>query len=821
MANKKKSSSHQRGRKPAKPASRAQGSYILSIVLFALAVFTLLVAIIPGEAGWTWLHAFEHGLFGITAYVWPVLIGYIAVLEALDKESTYIRRRFALSGVFLLLVQMTVDVFRAHPADEGFLEHLTAAYTSGDVLSGGFFGALFAQPLWLAFKSGARIIICLLIFVFLMILTGTTLVGLFNNTIKRPADKIKDAATDAIEHVHRRQEAGVDISLDSNGNPYDVPIDGEPPRKQRRQPADLDSARKKLVSSYNDDGRGDSYNVPVDTETGEVTEPPAGGFAETESIIDDALMDKINEAVEVVADDSKAAEKADVNADEPFTVPVTESAAESEPYRYPPIDLLNVAKTDNPSDIKAELSGNAEKLVNTLKSFGVETRIIDISRGPSVTRYELQPAAGVKISRITSLADDIALNLASAGVRIEAPIPNKAAVGIEVPNRIRSTVSIRELIDSEQFRSAKGKLNCVLGRDISGDICMVDIAKMPHLLIAGTTGSGKSVCLNSLIVSMLYRADPSEVKMLMIDPKAVEMKMYNGIPHLLVPIVSDPRKAAGALGWAVTEMLQRYKLMADNGVKNLEAYNKLADTRDDLQRLPQVVIFIDELSDLMMAAPNEVEDSICRLAQMARAAGMHLIIATQRPSVNVITGLIKANVPSRIALTVSSQTDSRIILDMAGAEKLIGRGDMLFAPVGSAKPIRIQGCWVSDEEIEAIVDFLSGKSTQEYDQDVMDEIERQAAMEKGARPENADSDASGEYDDMLPKAIECVVEAGQASTSLLQRKLKLGYARAARIVDQLEERGIVGPYEGSKPRKVLMTKQQWLESQALGGDDSI
>ena len=480
-------------------------------------------------------------------------------------------------------------------------------------------------------------------------------------------------------------------------------------------------------------------------------------------------------------------------------------------YVYPPVSLLKMPKSGAGVDTSEELKANAARLVDTLKSFGVQTRIIDISRGPTVTRYELQPSAGVKISRITGLADDIALNLAAAGVRIEAPIPNKAAVGIEVPNKQVDIVTMREIIDSPEFENSKSKLSVALGRDISGNVTIANLAKMPHMLIAGATGSGKSVCINSIIVSLLYKATPKEVKLLMVDPKVVELGVYNGIPHLLVPVVTDPRKAAGALSWAVTEMLNRYKIFADNNVRDLDGYNEMARISDELETLPQIVIIIDELADLMMAAPNEVEDAICRLAQMARAAGMHLVIATQRPSVDVITGVIKANIPSRIAFAVSSQVDSRTILDGGGAEKLLGRGDMLFYPVGMPKPVRIQGCFVSDKEVEQIVQFVKHKDTASYDEQVISEIEKNAVKE--TKPGKAEHDGGGfdDEDEMLPAAIECVVESGQASTSFLQRKLRLGYARAARIIDELEAQGIIGPMDGSKPRQVLMTRQQWIE----------
>ena len=476
-------------------------------------------------------------------------------------------------------------------------------------------------------------------------------------------------------------------------------------------------------------------------------------------------------------------------------------------YKQPPISLLN---PPSPSvvngDIEQELKQNAENLVDTLKSFGVETRIIGINRGPAVTRYELQPSAGVKISRITGLSDDIALNLATAGVRIEAPIPNKPAVGIEVPNKIVDIVPIREIIDSKEFDESKSKLSVAMGKDIAGNNIIADIAKMPHMLIAGATGSGKSVCINSIIMSLLYNASPEDVRILLIDPKVVELSIYNGIPHLLIPVVTDPRKAAGALGWAVTEMQNRYKTFADNNVRDLEGYNNIAKVHDELETMPQIVIIIDELSDLMMAAPSEVEDSICRLAQMARAAGMHLVIATQRPPVGVITGIIKANIPSRIAFAVSSQVDSRTILDQAGAERLLGRGDMLFYPVGMPKPSRIQACYVSDKEVEKAVDYIKSQVKADYDDSVIEGIESHTPVEKA----KVDSGGVDSSDEMLGDAIECIIDAGQASTSFIQRRLRLGYARAARIMDEIEAMGIVGPLEGTK-REILMTKQQWLE----------
>lgn len=502
----------------------------------------------------------------------------------------------------------------------------------------------------------------------------------------------------------------------------------------------------------------------------------------------------------------------------PLKKPAPEELNFSDVYTLPPVNLLNpVQKKLTQADIDNEIDRNSRKLVEALQSFGVQTKLVGVSRGPSVTRYELQPAPGVKISKITGLQDDIALNLASAGVRIEAPIPNKSAVGIEVPNKARDTVFFRELVDTTEFKkSFDKKLETVLGKDISGAMVTCNIAKMPHLLIAGTTGSGKSVCVNSIIMSILMKSTPQDVRLIMVDPKKVEFMMYNGIPHLLIPVVTDPKKAAGALAWAVNEMLNRYKQFSDNNVRDFTGFNELAKDPDSgLMKMSHIVIFIDELADLMMASPKDVEDSIVRLAQMARAAGMHLVIATQRPTVNVVTGLIKANIPSRIALMVASQTDSRVILDVSGAEKLLGNGDMLYMPVGLPKPVRVQGCFVSDKEVERVVEFIKQTFQAEYDELVMEEVERQTEMVASAQDSkssgNSDSGDIDTSDERLEEAIDFVVESGTCSTSSLQRRLKLGYGRAARLVDIMEEMGIVGPLKGSKPRQVLMTKQEWAE----------
>ena len=490
-----------------------------------------------------------------------------------------------------------------------------------------------------------------------------------------------------------------------------------------------------------------------------------------------------------------------------------------EPYCYPSLNLFNATRPDDEAGAAREMKKNADILVNTLDSFGVKTTMLDICRGPSVTRYELQPQAGIKVSRITSLADDIALNLATAGVRIEAPIPGKPAVGIEVPNKIRSTVNIRAVFESQNYINMRSPLTMALGKDIAGAAQVADLCKMPHLLIAGSTGSGKSVCVNSIIISFLFRSSPEDVKLILIDPKVVELAEYNGIPHLLMPVVTEPRKAAGALGASVAEMERRYKLFAENNVREIKAYNKLA-AQTGLEHLPYIAIVIDELADLMMVAGKEVEDYICRIAQKARAAGIHLIVATQRPSVDVITGLIKANIPSRIAFAVSSQIDSRTILDASGAEKLLGNGDMLFLPVGASKPVRVQGTFVTDEEIGAVLSFIKSTSSTQYDEEMIAEMERRAVAEKGSKKgSDDDGDTVGALDPMFEQAVECVIDAGQASTSLLQRRCKLGYARAARIMDQMEQEKIIGPYEGAKPRTVLVSKAQWEERKLNGQYD--
>ncbi len=768
-----------------------------AIILFAIGIFVIAVSLIPGTGLWEWLQLLLKGLFGPVCYaVGPIVVG-IAVIIAIDKEDINVKNKIWQTAVLLVLLCGFTQIFYGLPLGSGFFGKLISLWVDGTFLSsGGLLAAILGWPLLKMGVWPAAIILILLTFVFLMLITGSTLIGFFK-TCAKPVKQIEETYTHIKEQREERRQSkfNIDIALDDDVVMPDHPVSSPNAVFEEDKTGDvIDEILRNSELEF------EKQNVVTD-----------------ENVIDSPLEEKLDKAIDDFKrnpEDVKKEEKPVKKEKKPEPIPMdikVEAPAERV-YNFPPINLLKQNKGRSTADVSEELKANATKLVDTLKSFGVQTKIIDICRGPAVTRYELQPSAGVKISKITGLSDDIALNLATAGVRIEAPIPNKPAVGIEVPNRKTDVVAIREIVDSNEFRNSPSKLTMALGKDISGNVTVGDIGSMPHLLIAGSTGSGKSVCVNSIIVSLLYKSSPDEVRFLMIDPKVVELGIYNGIPHLLVPVVTDPRKAAGALGWAVTEMLNRYKAFADNNVRDLKGYNRLAAKTEGMDPMPQIVIIIDELADLMMAAPNEVEDSIMRLAQMARAAGMHLIIATQRPSVDVITGVIKANIPSRIAFAVSSQVDSRTILDGSGAEKLLGRGDMLFYPVGYPKPVRVQGCFVSDTEVEEVVNFIKNKGEpMEYDEKIIEEIDRQATMEKKKGDRSSDDDNGDDVDPLFNDAVECVLESGQASTSYLQRRLKVGYSRAARLVDELEERGIIGPKDGSKPRDVLITRQQWIE----------
>lgn len=775
---------------------------LTALILFASSVLMFLLAVIPAGGIWGALRTFLFGVFGFCSFIVPLILIVVSALIARNKEDRVLKHKLVEFSLILFIVTCIVHITFFADSNSTFGEELVDAFEMALPYGVGVFGA-FIGGLFLLVTGGSKlaaICICLiLLFVLVMIMTGVTL-DRFLKAVLNSFRKAKKITDDKIAEYGEKANSEEKKEKKKKIKNPDVDLGPEPENE----------ASDEEIIEIEETEELDNYYVDIEDDIDDE------GVVEAEELLtlaDFKSKDKDSAKKEIVVE-PKIIENVEENIDD---VEDEETEEQVCVYSLPPLDCLNLPKKSNAENFEAERKRNAEKLVDTLNSFGVETRVVGISQGPSVTRYEIQPAAGVKISKITNLADDIALNLAASGVRIEAPIPNKAAVGIEIPNKNRQAVSLREVIDQQQYRDAKSKLTVALGKDITGDFVYSDLVKMPHLLIAGTTGSGKSVCLNSMIVSILYNATPEEVKLLMIDPKQVEFTVYNGIPHLLVPVVSDPRKASGALSWAVTEMLTRYKTFSENSVRDIAGYNSICES-EGKKKMPQIVIFIDELSDLMMAAPNEVEDSICRLAQMARAAGMHLVIATQRPSVDVITGIIKANIPSRISLSVSSQVDSRTIIDSVGAEKLLGNGDMLYYPVGIPKPIRVQGCYLSDKEVENVVNFIKAQTQTVYDDEVMKEIDKNAANTGNKKKDVAASDSDGDdsgADEMLPKAIEVVVEAQSASTTLLQRKLKLGYARAARIVDALEQRGIIGPYEGAKPRKVLISKQQWYEMNAM------
>lgn len=794
MANKKgaspaKSRSGKKGKQD-KSISNAEVNRISGVLLFALSLLFFFIAVIKGQGAWLFVHNVYVGLFGMFAsWVFPILTMVITVLYSLkDQEPKQLLIKGAESAVMVLLISTFIHIVQNQPGDV-FSEAVMQSYnTASDTFNGGLFGAVIGWLLLTLGKAPAIIVNVILIFVVFMFLSGITIIQFLRGAAK-PAkatyDKVQPAIEEKIEQ-RRRAKASIDVPLDEVS-----PLD-ENGKKQ--------SKKKKS-------GKEEKPEDPAVAATQQIIDEINAASAKNKEEREKGKEKSIDEIVE-----NASAEKEKTQTDEKFEVTKEQMKASVEDYTIPPVSLLNTAKHASTKDISGELKSNAQRLIETLHSFNVDATITDISRGPTVTRYELKPAAGIRISKITNLADDIALNLAATHVRIEAPIPGKAAVGIEVPNAVKNMVSMRELIDTPEFSQQRSKLSAGLGKDIAGNCVYCDISKMPHLLIAGTTGSGKSVCMNSIIVSILYRARPDEVKFLMIDPKQVEFSKYAGIPHLLVPVVTDARKASGALGWAVSEMLQRYNKFSETGVRDIDGYNKYVSKHEDMEPMPKICIFIDELADLMMAAPKEVEDSICRLAQMARAAGMHLVIATQRPSVDVITGLIKANISSRIALTVSSQVDSRTILDTSGAEKLLGKGDMLYNPIGASKPIRVQGCFITDEEVESLCDFVKNQGESEYDEDIQKEIEAKAVQDKKSPFEGEEEEEN--YDPLFEKAAEIVMETGTASTSFLQRKLSVGYARGAKIIDQLQEYGVIGPSEGSKPRQVLMNKQMWLEKRA-------
>jgi S-DNA-T family DNA segregation ATPase FtsK/SpoIIIE len=834
-----------------------------SVILFSSGVLVFLFTMIEGSAGWLKIHIALRGIFGISVFAVPVIMIIISYMISQNKKSEDITRLVIQGAILICIISAVVQIiFVGEIKGEEFDQRIKLLYTQGAMFrGGGVISSLLGIPLIDFFGStGAKIIIILLLFVLIMLISNMSVIELFK-IFRKPVDWVKST-------VHNISEQGFsNYFFTFNGPDYeddeetdesyeDINIieklissfrhmkqdcdaelsNIEEDEKDKEVIEIINSGSDNKKNPYNDNntikaewedihnGRKDDDNI-IDVEIFEQYDgdiPDSDRYKEeisevnksdiSESITVESECNEnnsVNNSYDDIVSEFHHSENISENSDSEY-----EKKMVKVEYQFPSVEMLKYG-TDNSKNPKSanELKQTAEKLVETLNSFGVQTRVIGVSRGPTVTRYELQPSAGVKVSKIVNLSDDIALNLAAEGVRIEAPIPGKPAVGIEIPNKNKDMVSLREMLESNEFKRSKSKLSFAVGKNIAGEAIIGDIAKMPHVIIAGSTGSGKSVCTNSIIMSILYKATPEEVRLVLIDPKIVEFKVYDGIPHLLVPVVTDPKKAAGALNWAVQEMLRRYQLFADNNVRDITGYNEMAEEVDGMDRIPQIVIAIDELADLMMASKDAVEEAICRLAQMARAAGMHLIIATQRPTVDIITGLIKANIPSRIALSVMSQTDSRTILDTGGADKLLGKGDMLYFPSGVPKPIRVQGCFCSTKEIENVVSFIKNEYDTEYSDEILDEIEKNIPVQKGNKNSGSSDDIipAGNDEMLIEKAIDIVVEMGQASTSSLQRKLKLGYARAARIVDELEEMGVVGASEGAKPRKVLMSKSQWAE----------
>lgn len=759
------------------------------LIVVGILMYVLMLVSDKGVIG-GWFQGGMHYLFSWVMYLWPLLVMYVGLLLAFDKSRKYIAMRFWCGVLALLILSSLVVIISASHNDaidpgayDNFAQALEMHLKSHPENYVGFgIGWVFTRLLG---KVGGVIALILFFAASLMVAAGKTVVNIYywlKEKLALGSDKEEDEDEEedidaAVARIGREQ-----AKEDKKKRPkIDIPVlDGPPPADE----GDLTKAQTPKPEIKIDDI---------------ISKATAGNAEQQKS----------------AADNAAAAVKTAKPETETKPEPPRETVREStEDYSFPPLSLLKKSVGGVSEDMSNELKMNSEKLVRTLKSFGVSTTMSEVHCGPSVTRYELQPNEGVKVSKITGLADDLALALAAESVRIEAPIPNKAAVGIEVPNKKRYSVLIRDLLETKEFADSHSRLTIALGKGISGEPVITDLAQMPHMLIAGATGSGKSVCINSIIMSILYKASPDEVKFVLIDPKAVELTVYNGIPHLAIPVVTDPKRAAGALDWAVREMLQRYKTFSEVGVRDIKGYNLYAKDKEELEPMKQYVIIIDELYYLMMAAAKEVEDSICKLAQLARAAGMHLVIATQRPSVDVITGLIKANIPSRVALSVTSQIDSRTIIDHGGAEKLLGKGDMLFAPIDASKAQRVQGCFISDDDVHAVVNFIKEKAKATYNDDIDKAIDDYAANQhdgKGGGGYSGDVSGDGDVDEMLEPAIEIAVEAQTISTSLLQRRLKLGYARAARLVDEMEARGIVGPFEGSKPRQVLLSREQWME----------
>lgn len=827
---KKGSQTQAKSRKDAAPAPESNSAQrIIAAVCFLFAAVLVVIGVFAHDGVVVaWLCSLLKGLFGYGFWVCAPVFLLAAYILAFHRERKCAWRLTAalllplMSGALISLLLSQVLVSNL----SGFGVMLGTLYTGGkSMLCGGVLGTLLAFGLEKAFSIyGAAIILLLALIFFALSSLSVTPRMIFDffraDRPEKPAKKEKQtpAKSDDEPVIEIVPDEAAEQSKKARRRAIDIPLDDEPAFSKKPAAAEEPTVREEPAPKK-EGGIFGKKSKAASKPTTDKVEPMT--IEEVEAMTGVSAVKLTSDggvSTGAVSDPPKKATAAEVAAETEAIRTAIESATTEGEYEKPPIFLLKkghavAANSDE------ELRTNRERLESTIKSFGVNARIVDTTRGPTVTRYDLELEQGVKLSRLTNLAGDIALALGVVSVRI-APIPDKiSTVGIEVPNKIISTVYLRDIIDSPSFVSSKSKLSFAIGKDIAGQPVVGNISKLPHLLIAGTTGSGKSVCMNSLIISLLYKSDPDEVKLIMIDPKMVELGVYNGIPHLYVPVVTDPKKAAGALQWAVTEMLKRYRLFSEMSVRSIDAYNEHL-LENNQPKMPHIVIVIDELADLMLVASKDVEESICRVAQMGRAAGMHLVIATQRPSADVITGLMKANIPSRIAFAVSSALESRIILDNAGAEKLIGMGDMLYAPIGCGKPLRVQGAFVSDEERDGIVEFIKRQSTAQYSEDVIAQIEK-AAEDKGAngkgRSDDDEPTAKSEYDELLPQAVDVIFDTKQASVSMLQRRLKLGYSRAARIVDQMEEIGIIGPFEGSKPRQILITRDQWLEMQTTQG----
>jgi len=785
----------------------------IDLAVVALIVVSILLGVLiyakSGVIG-VKLNEILGGMMGIIKYVLPIGIFAMAIKMAIDDDE-YLSSKLAQCAILLISFAVLMCVYQVNVGnltiDKSLSEVVKDSYALGtQEKGGGALGAILAVPLVKLLGPIGAIILCVGIVIILAVFVfGINASEIINNFI----EKSQENREERLEQKQKNKEEQLKMR-------QEMLEEKRKAREQARQEALADNSVGEQIK-INFGGR----LIDDDAKGGKVKYSHEG--EDLTPLTKETKKQKMQEIKENnqpdVIENNLFKQEEQKKEDKTKEVLQLEHAmvVEDENYEYPPIELLGKpAKKALKGGAKA-LTDTATKLQKTLYSFGVSAKVENVSVGPAITRYELKPAEGVRVSKIANLADDIALNLAAETIRIEAPIPGKQAVGIEVPNKEKEAVHLREVLESEEFQNNKSKLTVALGKDVAGNIQLADIAKMPHVLIAGSTGSGKSVCINTIISSIIYNAKPSEVKLVMVDPKVVELSVYNGIPHLLIPVVTDPKKAAGALAWAVQEMDDRYNKFAQKGVRDLKGYNKAIEKEEGVGKLPQIVIIVDELADLMMVAAKDVEEAICRLAQKARAAGMHLVIATQRPSVDVITGLIKANIPSRIAFAVSSQVDSRTILDSVGAEKLLGKGDMLFFPSGAPKPLRVQGAFVSDEEVEKIVDFVKQNGTATYSEDILESIEKNNKTDKEIAQE---ADADDETDPFLMDAIETVVETGQASTSFIQRRFKVGYARAGRIIDQMEERGIISGYQGSKPREVLMSKER-LEELRMGTNTSL